>query len=140
MTNECVIANQEQEHGQSPEEDELALLRHQQALRRQLRGGGPVVFTFSSSHGPQIFHGRHRTALAWEACNICFYICICGTLDASPLDPPDRLPALHAGDSMGGMMEAADGMGIDLVNLQLGLMDRDFDESDYEVSHKMHAP
>lgn len=64
MTNECVIANQGQEHGQSPEEDELALLRHQQALRRQLRGGGPVVFTFSSSHGPQIFHGRHRTALA----------------------------------------------------------------------------
>jgi hypothetical protein len=57
---------QEQEHGQSPEEDELALLRHQQALRRRLRSGGPVVFTFSTSHGPQIFHGRHRTALAWE--------------------------------------------------------------------------
>ena len=42
---------------------------------------------------------------------------------------------------MGGMMEATDGMhGIDLVALQLGLMDRDFDESDYEVSNMMHAP
>ena len=47
----------------------------------------------------------------------------------------------HAGDSMGGMMEAADGVhSIDLLNLQLGLVDRDFDESDYEVSSLTHAP
>lgn len=37
-------------------------------------------------------------------------------------------------------MEAADGVhGIDLLNLQLGLVDRDFDESDYEVSNLTHA-
>ncbi len=42
---------------------------------------------------------------------------------------------------MGGMMEAADGVqGIDLLNLQLGLVDRDFDESDYEVSNLTRAP
>jgi hypothetical protein len=39
-----------------------------------------------------------------------------------------------AGDDMG-IMGAADSLpGIDLLNLQLGLMDRDFDESDYEAS------
>jgi hypothetical protein len=33
-----------------------------------------------------------------------------------------------------GVMEAEDSLpGIDLLNLQLGLVDRDFDESDYEV-------
>lgn len=66
-------------------------------------------------------------------------ICLCATLGASPQNLPDRLPSLHAGDSMG-MMEAADGVqGVDLLNLQLGLVDRDFDESDYEVSNLMHA-
>jgi hypothetical protein len=42
---------------------------------------------------------------------------------------------------MGGMMEPADGVpGLNLLNLQLGLVDRDFDESDYEVSNIAHAP
>jgi hypothetical protein len=65
----------------------------------------------------------------------------CGTLGAWPLIITDRLPALHAGEGMGGMMEAADGVHfVDLLNLQLGLVDRDFDESDYEVSNMTHTP
>lgn len=40
------------------DEDELAFFRQQQEARRRMRsGGGPVVFTFSSTHGPQILHG-----------------------------------------------------------------------------------
>lgn len=37
-------------------------------------------------------------------------------------------------DTMDGTMDGAEGLlDIDLLNLQLGLVDRDFDESDYEV-------